>query len=255
MIVTVALLGLLVTFLAPALAGSRVGGRAAVCVQNTRRLNNAWTMYAQENHDQLVQNFQGGLAQGGNFPAALGPAWASGWLDWSTSADNTNRLLLVNERYAALARYLGPQASVFKCPADTDLSPLQKARGWTERARSYSLSAGLGRGNAESGQWDVIYRHATNVTDLVYPSPAETFVYVDENSDSINDPAFYSPARASLSDIPAARHNGAAAFSFADGHAELHQWTGSLRHPSGQGPDPDLHWLSLHTQRTSTLSY
>src|SRR4051812_43959286 len=86
MIVTVAVLGLLVTFLAPALAGSRVGGRAAVCVQNTRRLNNAWTMYAQENHDQLVQNFQGGLAQGGNFPAALGPAWASGWLDWSTSA-------------------------------------------------------------------------------------------------------------------------------------------------------------------------
>lgn len=215
----------------------------------------ACAMYAADNHDKFAQNLQGGAAQGGNFPPASGPGWAAGWLDWTAGPDNTNLLFLVNDRYASLARYAGAKPSVFKCPLDRSLSSVQQARGWVARVRSYSASVGIGQGNAESGSWDNLYRHVTNITDLLYPSPSQTLVYLDENSDSINDPAFYSPVRTSLVDTPAARHEGGAGVSFADGHAEIHKWTGSVSRRGGGPGDPDLHWLSWHTQRNSISSY
>ena len=87
------------------------------------------------------------------------------------------------------------------------------------------------------------------------------------SEDSINDPGFYSPAQTAWNDLPAIRHDSGASFSFADGHAELHRWSGSLTRLKTLGSgsswlgvlippkDPDLHWVSFHTQRTSTNSY
>jgi prepilin-type processing-associated H-X9-DG protein len=53
----------------------------------------------------------------------------------------------------------------------------------------------------------------------------DTFVFVDEHPDSINDGAFFSPqSKSQFVDIPATYHNRACGFSFADGHAEIHKW-------------------------------
>jgi prepilin-type processing-associated H-X9-DG protein len=62
-----------------------------------------------------------------------------------------------------------------------------------------------------------------------------------------------------IQDIPASYHGGAAGFSFADGHAELHKWlSASLRKPIQTSPinnlnvgsDPaglaDSYWLAQH---------
>ena len=63
-------------------------------------------------------------------------------------------------------------------------------------------------------------------------SPSLTFVILDERENSINDGTFFTslsgtiPAVA-IADIPASYHGGAAGISFADGHAELHQWHSS----------------------------
>jgi prepilin-type processing-associated H-X9-DG protein len=59
--------------------------------------------------------------------------------------------------------------------------------------------------------------------------PSETFVAVDEHPDSINDSVFmYDPGAPppiyGWRDLPASYHNGAAGFSFADGHSEIHKW-------------------------------
>ncbi|HVV74134.1 MAG TPA: type II secretion system protein, partial [Verrucomicrobiae bacterium] len=240
---------LLACVLVPAKAGNSSSGPAAQCMENNRRLEAAWSMYAADNQDNLARNLQGGMAQGGNSPPNLGPGWAAGWLDWTTGGDNTNLLFLINTRYAALGPYAGNAPALYKCPADTYLSPAQKARGWTSRARSYSLSVGLGQGNAEAGAWDPIYRHVTKLTGFLYPAPAQTFVFIDEDADSINDPAFYSPNSASILDIPAARHNAACPLSFADGHAAFHKWN------RGENSKIDLHWLSSHTQRISDSAY
>ena len=48
---------------------------------------------------------------------------------------------------------------------------------------------------------------------------------LDEHPDSINDAYFINSDTASQwTDVPAAYHNGACGFSFADGHSEIKKW-------------------------------
>jgi prepilin-type processing-associated H-X9-DG protein len=48
---------------------------------------------------------------------------------------------------------------------------------------------------------------------------------LDEHPDSINDGYFLiNPGASQWGDLPASYHNGAAGFSFADGHSEIHRW-------------------------------
>lgn len=57
------------------------------------------------------------------------------------------------------------------------------------------------------------------------PSPAKTWLTLDEHPDSINDGYFINnPDASAWQDIPASYHNGACGFSFADGHAEIRKW-------------------------------
>jgi prepilin-type processing-associated H-X9-DG protein len=90
-------------------------------------------------------------------------------------------------------------------------------------------------------------------------------VFFEEHPDSINDPAFFPPQRTSWIDLPGGSHDGAGGFSFADGHAELHHWRATARRvpvrlnlasfPRVRLNDPDVHWLSYHSQRVSEVSY
>ena len=77
------------------------------------------------------------------------------------------------------------------------------------------------------------------------PSPSSTYVFLDEHPDSINDGYFVNQADyyGWWCDLPASYHNGAAAFSFADGHAGLHKWrsTGTV-----QPPHPDAAVLPMY---------
>jgi prepilin-type processing-associated H-X9-DG protein len=227
-----------------------------------------WQMYAQENHDKILVVLHGGAAQGGAGDPTWGAGWVAGWLDWTLSTDNTNTAFLTNPRYARIAPYLGGSTNIFKCPADNYLSTVQQARGWSQRARSYSASLAIGSGNAQTGPWDSLYHQITKISDIQFPGPAQTFVYLDEHPDSMNDPGFFSPHQTALVDLPATYHNDAATFSFADGHSELHKWSGCLTQPRARqvldsytlslissAGDPDIHWLSFHTQRVSSNSY
>jgi len=66
-------------------------------------------------------------------------------------------------------------------------------------------------------------------SDMTSPGPANTWVFVDENPDGINDAAFAVamdgryPATI-WQDTPANYHCGACGFAFADGHSEVHKW-------------------------------
>ena len=243
----------------------RHGGQAIGCLSNLNRLATAWQMYSHDNNDRFVPVPQGPLAQGGLGDPYWGAAWVSGWLDWTTSSDNTNIALLTTQKYSRLASYVNPRADIFRCPADRYVSTAQKARGWSQRARSYSANAGIGAGNAQNGPWNSLYKQITKGSEFQYPAPWETWIFVDEHPDSINDAAFFNPEQTSWIDLPATHHNGGAGFSFADGHAEMHKWTGSLARlrnvsfgfgtPSARPGDADIHWMSYHTQRISTNSF
>lgn len=260
---TIALLLMVVT---PAFSRMKPNGYAIQCQNNTRQLAMAWQMYADDNSGRLVVNLHGGANVAGIGDSTYGHSWASGWLDWTYGrSDNTNTALLADPRYARLAPYLNSATNVFKCPADKYLSWAQRTFGLTQRARSYSASIYLGAGNAEQGPVDSIYKHVIKTSDLLYPTPAQTWVHVDEHPDSMNDAAFFNPRQAAWIDNPTTYHNGAAGFSFADGHSEMHKWSGSLTRlvsvnfnfsaVSAVSGDPDIHWVSLHSQRNSASSY
>jgi prepilin-type processing-associated H-X9-DG protein len=61
------------------------------------------------------------------------------------------------------------------------------------------------------------------------PRPSDIFVFLDEHPDSIDDGYFLNRypegnALPAWTDLPGSYHDGAASFSFADGHSELHRW-------------------------------
>ena len=264
---------LLSGLLLPVLANPRGKGTTITCLGNLRRLIQAWTFYSDDNHGRLVMNVHGFEAYGGAGASAgsFKSPWALGWMDWTNSTGNTNIQYLVDDRYAKLARYTDRNPDWYHCPADRSLSGAQRLSGWTRRARSISMNIGIGDGNAEEGAWNVVmYKHIRTTSQFLYPAPALTFVFLDENPDSINDPGFFSPQTGSAwSDQPASYHDAAGSFAFADGHAELKPWTASLTWPRARrtafivgvtaapatAGDADIRWVNYRARRSSTNAF
>lgn len=271
LLVVIAIIAILAAMLLPALSKAKTKAQGILCMNNTKQIMLAWQMYTGDNNERIVMSYHGGDAQGG--AAAADPKkapWVVGWLDWTTSQDNTNVLFLIEDKYARLGRYVGKSKNIFKCPADKYVSAVQRGRGWTERVRSISGNIGIGDGNAETGPWDPIYKHIKKTTDFVYPGPAETWVFMDEHPCSINDAGFFNPYVSSWVDQPASYHNGAAGVSFADGHSETHKWAASLSTSKAAAVnttfngvtatgvvrgDKDISWMSYRAGRVSSKYY
>src|SRR5215468_4620601 len=130
LLVVIAIIAILAAMILPSLGKAKQKTQGVYCMNNTRQLMIAWSMYAHDAGDKLVPSFHGGNAQGGNFDPTIGPGWVEGWLDWTLSTDNTNLDFLINEKWARLGPYIGKQKNIFKCPADTFLAQPQRARGW-----------------------------------------------------------------------------------------------------------------------------
>jgi len=262
LLVVIAIIAILAAMLLPALAKAKQRTQAVYCMNNLKQVMLAWQMYLHDSGDRIVPAYCGNNARGGNFDPTIGAGWCSGWLDWLNTPDNTNIIFLINDKYARLAPYIGKSAAIFKCPADTFLSAAQRSLRWTQRCRSISGNIGLGAGNAETGgPWNAaIYKHYRKSTEV--QNPVDTWAFIDEHPDSINDAGFFNPESATaITDVPATYHNNACGLSFVDGHAEIHKWRGCLKSGRAQhvltvdlsaagipGPihDADIHYLSSH---------
>jgi len=276
LLVVIAIIAILAALLLPALAKAKTKAQGISCMNNTKQLMLANHMYQGDNADNFPMAFHGGYVPSAN---DVNRPWVTGWLDWGTGSDNTNTIYLLDPRYAILAQYFGQAKNVYKCPADNFASPAQRARGWSWRCRSVSGNIYVGKGNAwATGSWGgpsgpnnlTIYKGAAKASDLTIPGPAQSWVYMDEHPDSINDAGAFAPNSANnIPDAPGTYHNGAAGFAFADGHSEIHRWKGStMNKPRSQGGllgvnynaennfttalrDPDLYWYSFATPRVS----
>lgn len=229
LLVVIAIVAVLAGLLLPVLARAKARAHGLQCLNNTRQLMIAWLMYADDHQDRLPYNVGGsGTTRGVGNRNPLN--WADGILDWELTPDNTNTLLLTE---AGLGPFVAGNAMLYRCPADRVLSSLQRAAGWDHRVRSYSMNAMMGdAGSASStgaNQNNPDYVQFFRGSQI--PEPARFFVLLDEHPDSINDGYFLNRGdRRAWIDLPASYHNNAAAFSFADGHSELHRWTvGSTR--------------------------
>jgi len=263
LLVVIAIIAILASMLLPALAKAKTKAQGIMCMNNLKQVMLAWQMYQLDNNDKIVQSYHGGDAQQGNVVRTNPNAapWVVGWLDWTTSGDNTNVLFLTDEKYSKLAKYFGNSKNIFLCPADKFIGKAQRAKGWDHRVRSISGNIGIGEGNAEGGPWDSIYKHIKKMGDMSTPGPGETWVHLDEHPGSINDAGFFNPHVNSIIDMPANYHNGAGGFSFADGHSEVHKWVSAVRKQkvaadasfdgSAKTGDKDIAWLSYRGGRVN----
>ena len=79
------------------------------------------------------------------------------------------------------------------------------------------------------------YKQFKKSTEITRPS--DIFVFLDEHPDSINDGYFLNRLEElEWIDLPASYHNGAANFTFADGHIERHAWINKATKPPAR-PD------------------
>jgi prepilin-type processing-associated H-X9-DG protein len=233
-------------------ATSENTSRTAVCMFRMKQLALAWQFYADENAGRLVPSL----------PVGSSPAWVGGIMTWDLSSDNTNTALLRKPEHGLLGPYLAARENVHKCPEDNYLSPVQRRR-FKQRVRGVAMNGTLG---SEFPLSNPLYATGTHLRELIIPGPAKTTVFVEEHPDSIGDGRFVPPQKnVEWFDPPAAFHNGGGTFTFADGHVEMHRWRGRIRNlPVRYGPsffvsvgagDPDLKWMSYHSQRTTEQSF
>ncbi|MGP8201359.1 MAG: type II secretion system protein [Limisphaerales bacterium] len=275
LLVVLFILGILAVLLRPALAGSQQEAKAFQCLSNFRQITQAWILYAQDNHDVLADNHDYRDYGFWSPPSPPGtPAWCEGWLDWTTSADNTNIFNLNslpdptrdNRIFALLGPYVGNQMALYRCPADTYVSAVQRAAGWANRCRSIAMDGNIGPGRKWTSGWPAPYTNAiATMSGFTNPGPSMSWVFIDEHPDWIDDSHFYiDPAETNgvgeFLELPASYLNNGCGISFADGHAEIHRWQDpriiarvtyvyqsfGVSFPANS-PSVDLAWLAQHT--------
>jgi prepilin-type N-terminal cleavage/methylation domain-containing protein/prepilin-type processing-associated H-X9-DG protein len=222
LLVVIAIIAILAAMLLPALAKAKTKAQGISCMNNLKQLQLGWTLYSGDNSDKIV--LSGGLevlVTSPNDPAGLpGGAksqWCLGTVESLPAATNT--LLLKN---GLLFNYVESYA-VYKCPADQKRvanSPTVRSMSmsaWMNPIRDWNSIKGYTGANALR-----VYRKQS---DIMNPSSADCWVFIDENPFSINDASFICDPNANVWwDVPASYHNGAGGLSFADGHAEIKRW-------------------------------
>jgi len=253
--------------LLPALAGTRPNTQAFQCLENQRQLILAWQMYAQDNGDLLPPNDYPYMIQ------APRDGTEKNWVFGSmlVPLDMINTSILVNPQLSLLALY-NTNPAAYKCPADIFLSQgHSRARSVSMNCavgtRWYTAGAGKPPGSPVGGAWlsgsysdpDPNYRTYGKITQMTKPGPSMTWVIMDENPDTINDPCLVIAMTQTLIDFPAKYHNGGAGMSFADGHTEMHRWVDAFAQnpPAGSGGpvaglpasanSQDLAWIQPRT--------
>jgi prepilin-type N-terminal cleavage/methylation domain-containing protein/prepilin-type processing-associated H-X9-DG protein len=240
LLVVIAIIAVLAGLLLPALQSAKAKAHGIYCINNTKQLALAWTLYADDHNGRLAYNL-GGDAKARMVAERTNLNWVNNIMTWDLNDDNTNIHGILD---ASLAPYASHSINIYRCPSDKALSDTQRQAGWQARLRSYSMNAMVGdAGNlSRSGVNENNPHYLQFFNAATIPQPAEIFVFIDEHPESINDGYFINRAYVrQWIDLPASYHNGAASLSFADGHAITHRWQHALtKQPPRQSPVPLL---------------
>jgi prepilin-type N-terminal cleavage/methylation domain-containing protein/prepilin-type processing-associated H-X9-DG protein len=265
LLVVIAIIAILASLLLPALVVAKLKAQGTYCLGSLKQMQSGWEMYSHDYADYLAPN-----SDNGNWGKdADNPAWVAGVMSYLTDpaslSDDTNTDLLVGSDYAQFGS-IGPytkNAAIYHCPGDK--SAVAGPDGFTYvRVRSYSMNGWVGYATRDWSQpgSPPPYKLNSKMADLQKPGPADTWVFIDEREDSINDGWFAvdmvdQGTQTTWVDIPASYHNRAGSVSFADGHAQIRKWLDSRTSPPLKPGtrilqqycpgNADVTWLQSHT--------
>jgi len=216
LLVVIAIIAILMAVLMPALNLAREHGKRAVCLNNLKQLTLAWSVYADENDDKIVN---GGVGCGPPYNSNWGHGDERAWVlicyasDWGSGG----QLPVNQQRDAIRGGSLWPyvrQVKLYRCPT-----------GFAGEMLTYAVMFsmnGIGYPEVLSVRGAYIKKR-NQITD---PAPVERLVFIDEGWVSPDAYAVHYGGEERWWDDPPVRHGDGTNVSFADGHIEYWKWKG-----------------------------
>ena len=262
LLVVIAIIGVLAALLLPAYDLAKVKAQRGVCGARIQSLLSAWSLFSDDNGDQLVEN-QPLLAAGvpnddSWFPgsARLEHDLMYGPAPYYTA---TNQALARNSR---LYSYVNA-TEYFRCPSD------QRALNGQRAIRSYSLNcwmngqsmadpSGLVSMALDEHQNDDLLQFRFYRKQSQFNKPSELLVFLEESEQTLTDSMFAAvknlASARDLADLPSTRHRSSCPVGFADGHQGFLRLSvpGKLRSLKSNQDTDSLQAQDL--ERISTLS-
>lgn len=229
LLVVIAIIALLLSIIVPSLNMAKRKAAGAVCMSNEKQLSLAWTLFAAD-HDEEIVDGQPDV-DGDGFTDYPGYGRHANFVSNPITPPGGGNRLSLEGRILGLTKgglwpYLGDY-KVWHCPGDKRTTKDELRYGY----RTYSIGAVYSRIAAyitSTGEQDVFVTKTSQIKN-----PGSKFVFLEEMDvqQEYNDNTwniFLQRSAPTWFDPVAVWHGDSSTFGYADGHAERHKWVGSL---------------------------
>ena len=236
LLVVIAIIAILMAVLMPTLKRAKEQGKRAVCLSNLKQLQLAWSMYADDNEDKIVN---GEAANGSDGAAPMpGPSHPRHPLEqWWTGDDIADfwagtslpeAMQLAAIRAGALWPYTQKE-KLYRCPT-----------GVRGEMRTYTITDAMNGLRREGTYTGMVGKRVGSTvlwvkkrSEIISPGPAQRIVFLDEGRITPDSYATHYQQE-KWWDPPFVRHGDGTNVSFADGHADYWKYMGAKTLETGK---------------------